>query len=79
MTETDEQERYYRSVSVGDSSPAPRLMQAEQMCRFKFHTPGEDSEDAPWVCTRLDGHAPPHVAETLTRIVAIHREEDPGG
>lgn len=75
MSETREQEHYYATASIGDRSPAPKLMAQSGICGFKFHTPEEDQDDSPWVCTRTEGHAPPHVAENLTRIVAIHLEE----
>lgn len=71
LRETREVEEYYASARIGDPTFSNGL-RAEDRCVHPFFSPWEDPEtDSPWRCTRLKGHAPPHLAEGRDRIFAI--------
>lgn len=64
-------EDYYSSAKIGDPTFSTALKN-EDRCSHSFFSVGENPLlDSPWACTRVKGHAPPHIAEGITRVLAI--------
>lgn len=82
MNETNEMVAYYATAKEGDQSQFEARFGSERptrgsLCNYEWN---DDPWDPPipgdvWSCTRAPGHPMPHVAEGITKIYAVHWEE----
>lgn len=73
--ETPEVADPYVDIKVGDTPPLVALNNDIPVCSFTWYAADDNPDElSPWTCTRIPEHAPPHVAEGFSRVMAVHED-----